>query len=220
MIPPVYFFLTDQTFTRFSLVLLSFQILSNMSRLILPKVTHLHLFILKSLKLCCHVRCLRWNNKKIQPHIEGKWEYFLFMGFRMPCVEVGDSVVSKGRETLERCIDLIEGRPEWGARVVYGDTDSVFVLLPGKSKDQAFGIGDEMARAVTLANPKPVKLKFEKVYQPCILQVGSLGVSRGNELVRLSVRIRSFAIIGKQMEWNILSNSVDVQHFISRESWL
>ena len=27
---------------------------------------------------------------------------------RMPCIEVGDSVVSKGRETLERAIKLIE----------------------------------------------------------------------------------------------------------------
>ena len=27
---------------------------------------------------------------------------------RMPCIEVGDSVVSKARETLERCIKLIQ----------------------------------------------------------------------------------------------------------------
>ena len=46
---------------------------------------------------------------------------------RMPCIEVGDSVVSKGRETLERAIKIIEaiddqGRPRWpGAKVVYGE---------------------------------------------------------------------------------------------------
>jgi DNA polymerase zeta len=90
---------------------------------------------------------------------------------RMPCVELGDSVVSKGRETLERAIHLIEERSEWKARVVYGDTDSVFVLLPGRSREEAFKIGDEIATLVTQANPQPVKLKFEKVYQPCILQV-------------------------------------------------
>ncbi|XP_059350922.1 DNA polymerase zeta catalytic subunit-like isoform X2 [Daphnia carinata] len=89
---------------------------------------------------------------------------------RMPCVELGDSVVSKGRETLERAIRLIEERKEWKARVVYGDTDSVFVLLSGRSREEAFKIGDEIAHAVTKANPQPVKLKFEKVYQPCILQ--------------------------------------------------
>jgi DNA polymerase zeta len=47
--------------------------------------------------------------------------------------------------------------------VVYGDTDSLFVALPGRSKEQAFKIGNEIADAVTATNPKPVKLKFEKV---------------------------------------------------------
>lgn len=48
-------------------------------------------------------------------------------------------------------------------KVVYGDTDSLFVHLPGRTKDQAFRIGNEIADAVTAVNPKPVKLKFEKV---------------------------------------------------------
>lgn len=55
--------------------------------------------------------------------------------------------------------------------MVYGDTDSMFVLCRGKSRQEAFRIGQEIADAVTLDNPKPVKLKLEKVYQPCILQV-------------------------------------------------
>lgn len=57
----------------------------------------------------------------------------------------------------------------WGAKVVYGDTDSLFVYLPGKTKSQAFVIGEQIASAVTAANPAPVKLKFEKVYLPCVL---------------------------------------------------
>ncbi|XP_052901869.1 DNA polymerase zeta catalytic subunit isoform X2 [Anopheles moucheti] len=89
---------------------------------------------------------------------------------RMPCVEVGDSVVAKGRETLERAIKLVEGTERWGAKVVYGDTDSLFVLCPGRTKREAFKIGEEIAEAVTRENPPPVKLKLEKVYQPSILQ--------------------------------------------------
>lgn len=89
---------------------------------------------------------------------------------RMPCIEIGDSVVSKGRETLERAIKLVESTSKWGARVVYGDTDSLFVLLPGKSRKEAFKIGTEIADAITAANPRPVKLKFEKVLYPSILQ--------------------------------------------------
>ncbi|XP_050532925.1 DNA polymerase zeta catalytic subunit [Daktulosphaira vitifoliae] len=89
---------------------------------------------------------------------------------RMPSIEVGDSVVSKGRETLERAIDLIQSTKNWNAEVVYGDTDSIFVLLKGRSKEDAFKIGNEMADTITKDNPIPVKLKFEKVYYPCILQ--------------------------------------------------
>ena len=57
--------------------------------------------------------------------------------------------------------------------MVYGDTDSLFVLVPGRNREEAFKIGAEIAEAVTSDNPKPVKLKLEKVYQPCILQVCS-----------------------------------------------
>ncbi|XP_015756079.1 PREDICTED: DNA polymerase zeta catalytic subunit-like [Acropora digitifera] len=89
---------------------------------------------------------------------------------RMPCVEIGDSIVRKARETLERAIDLVNNTPRWGARVVYGDTDSLFVLLKGATKEQAFSVGKDIVDTVTAMNPKPVKLKFEKVYLPCVLQ--------------------------------------------------
>ena len=58
---------------------------------------------------------------------------------------------------------MVEGHPEWRARVVYGDTDSLFVLLPGRSRAEAFRIGQEIAAAATAANPPPITLKMEKV---------------------------------------------------------
>ncbi|KAF2691597.1 hypothetical protein K458DRAFT_425528 [Lentithecium fluviatile CBS 122367] len=88
---------------------------------------------------------------------------------RMPCSEIADSIVQTGRETLEKAIALIHSVEKWGAEVVYGDTDSLFVYLKGRTKDQAFAIGEEIAEAVTKANPRPIKLKFEKVYHPCVL---------------------------------------------------
>ncbi|KAI5607474.1 DNA polymerase zeta catalytic subunit isoform X1 [Silurus asotus] len=89
---------------------------------------------------------------------------------RMPSVELGDSIIHKARETLERAIKFVNDTKKWGARVVYGDTDSMFVLLKGATKEQAFKIGSEIAEAVTASNPKPIKLKFEKVYLPCVLE--------------------------------------------------
>ncbi|KAL3420170.1 DNA polymerase zeta catalytic subunit [Phlyctema vagabunda] len=88
---------------------------------------------------------------------------------RMPCSEIADSIVQTGRETLEKAIALIHSVERWGAEVVYGDTDSLFVYLKGRSKEQAFDIGNEIAKTITDMNPRPVKLKFEKVYFPCVL---------------------------------------------------
>ena len=86
-------------------------------------------------------------------------------------------MVSKGRETLERAIDLVSKNEKWFAKVIYGDTDSIFVIVPNRTKEEAFRIGAEIVDAVTNDNPKPVKLKLEKVYYPCILQVKVLHIS-------------------------------------------
>lgn len=88
---------------------------------------------------------------------------------RMPCSEIADSIVQTGRETLERAIAYIHSVEKWGAEVVYGDTDSLFIYLKGRTRDQAFDIGNEIAKAITDMNPRPIKLKFEKVYHPCVL---------------------------------------------------
>lgn len=88
---------------------------------------------------------------------------------RMPCADIADAIVQTGRETLERAIADVESNPLWKAKVVYGDTDSLFIHLPGRTKEEAFVIAQEIVNHVTSTNPKPVKLKFEKIYQPCVL---------------------------------------------------
>uniref|UniRef100_A0A0K0E894 DNA polymerase n=1 Tax=Strongyloides stercoralis TaxID=6248 RepID=A0A0K0E894_STRER len=76
---------------------------------------------------------------------------------KMPCFNVADAIVSS---------DLWSN----GLEVVYGDTDSVFVRVPGNcSMEQAFEIGNNIAKRITKENPSPVILKFEKVMKPCVL---------------------------------------------------
>ncbi|CAN0914193.1 DNA polymerase zeta catalytic subunit [Linum grandiflorum] len=88
---------------------------------------------------------------------------------RMPCAEIADSIVQCGRSTLEKAIALVNNNENWKARVVYGDTDSMFVLLKGRTVAEAHRIGNAIASAVSAMNPHPVTLKMEKVYQPCFL---------------------------------------------------
>ncbi len=108
---------------------------------------------------------------------------------RMPAVEIADAIVQSGRETLEKAsrlqlrayttfshpryqaIRVIDSTQRWGAKVVYGDTDSLFIYLSGKTKDQAFRIGHDIADTITALNPAPIKLKFEKVHRCLILSM-------------------------------------------------
>lgn len=87
---------------------------------------------------------------------------------RMPSSDIADAIVATGRELLLKAIQIIEAGP-YNAKVVYGDTDSLFVYFPGRSKADAFKFGRSLANEVTDALPDPVKLKFEKVYHPSVL---------------------------------------------------
>jgi len=89
---------------------------------------------------------------------------------------VADSIVECGRRTLSNAINLANswGREEngrWrGAEVVYGDTDSLFIRMRGRSVQEAFEFGEAFCKAVTASNPPPVHLKLEKVYKGSIMQ--------------------------------------------------
>jgi DNA polymerase zeta len=72
-------------------------------------------------------------------------------------------VVALGRKTLENTINMVNSNSKWKAEVVYGDTDSLFILVKGRSIDQAIQLGYEIAQSASDFNPNPVQLKFEKV---------------------------------------------------------
>ena len=52
--------------------------------------------------------------------------------------------------------------PPCRVEVLYGDTDSLFVRLPGRSLRQAFAEGRALAAAVSATLPWPMELQFEK----------------------------------------------------------
>jgi DNA polymerase zeta len=89
------------------------------------------------------------------------------MSGRMPMAELADAIVSCSRRTLDSAISLINKDQHWAqgrATVVYGDTDSLFVLLPGCSMEQAFAAGKEMVQVISASSEPPIELKLEKVY--------------------------------------------------------
>ena len=87
---------------------------------------------------------------------------------RMPNINISDSILSLGRNMITTAIDYIENKTPYGLKVVYGDTDSVFISVKNKSIKEAIDIGKKLAEDITKLNPEPIKLQFEKVYCPLI----------------------------------------------------
>ena len=88
---------------------------------------------------------------------------------RMPCSDVADSTVLIARQILEDTIRYVESEKRFNARVVYGDTDSLFVLVPSATVQQAFNVGKQIVAHISTVYPTPIKLKLEKVYEKCFL---------------------------------------------------
>jgi DNA polymerase zeta len=82
---------------------------------------------------------------------------------RMPCIDIADAIVSFGERTLRNALTWVEAQWPSVARVVYGDTDSLFIQCKGCSKERAFEMGKIISERITQMNPAPVKLNFEKV---------------------------------------------------------
>ncbi|EEA08392.1 DNA polymerase family B, putative [Cryptosporidium muris RN66] len=74
---------------------------------------------------------------------------------RIPLSDLADSIIMTARDT--------------NAQIIYGDTDSVFVKLEGRSLQEAFTITNNIVDTVTSMNPFPIKLNTQGVLLPCLL---------------------------------------------------
>ena len=69
------------------------------------------------------------------------------------------------------------------ARVIYAQTDSIFMHVPDATAVQAIDVGKQLAKLVSAAFPKPMELKFENVSWPFML----LHVNRCSTLAAIVV---------------------------------
>ncbi|EGR30727.1 hypothetical protein IMG5_124940 [Ichthyophthirius multifiliis] len=84
---------------------------------------------------------------------------------KMPLREFTDSIVSTAKYIMNQVIEFINSNQKWDAKVskkrnlqyykknqqkvIYGDTDSVFVNLKGRSMQEAVKIGKEISKEYT-----------------------------------------------------------------------
>lgn len=98
----------------------------------------------------------------------------------LPDKRIASSVTRAGRGMANESKFMCEDKyKEYGVKVVYGDTDSIFVHLPkkicsGKTREEiiqrANTLAEEMANMCNKAFLPPNDLEFEKVYYPLLLK--------------------------------------------------
>ena len=92
----------------------------------------------------------------------------------LPCVPIASTVTTRGRQMIEETKEYVEANFP-GAKVRYGDTDSVMVEFDttGMSVEDAlehsWKLGERAAEQCTKLFKKPNDLELEKVYYPYFL---------------------------------------------------
>ena len=80
---------------------------------------------------------------------------------------VAASTTAAGRKALGIAKRVVE--TEFGAEVVYGDTDSIFVKFPTKDLAESIRLGLAAGKSITSQCRKPYKIAYEKTFYPFIL---------------------------------------------------
>ena len=80
---------------------------------------------------------------------------------------VAACTTAAGRKALNLAKHIAES--EFGATVVYGDTDSIFIKFPTKDLAESIRLGIAAGKRITSQCRKPYKIAYEKTFYPFIL---------------------------------------------------
>jgi len=80
---------------------------------------------------------------------------------------VAACTTAAGRKALYLAKQIVES--EFGAEVVYGDTDSIFIKFPTKDLATSIDLGIKAGKRITEQCRRPYKIAYEKTFYPFIL---------------------------------------------------
>jgi DNA polymerase delta subunit 1 len=81
--------------------------------------------------------------------------------------EVAACTTAVGRSKIHEAKSIVES--EYGATVIYGDTDSIFIRFPTKDLATSIEYGKLAAEKITSLCRKPHRIEYEKTFFPFIL---------------------------------------------------
>ena len=93
-----------------------------------------------------------------------------YMGYgrsRLFVMPIANAITAYGRENIQKTKKLVEDK--YPVKVIYGDTDSVFVKTKITDLDAAEQLGEEIADFVSDNLPGVLNLKFEKIFRSFLI---------------------------------------------------
>ncbi|QRF75176.1 DNA polymerase [Thermoplasmatales archaeon] len=81
--------------------------------------------------------------------------------YRFTNLEIGGAITAYARETITGLINLLKSE---GKRVIYGDTDSIFIESGATTHEDAIRIGEDLSKR--LSDKEGIIVEFEKVMDP------------------------------------------------------
>jgi DNA polymerase delta subunit 1 len=110
---------------------------------------------------------------------------------QLPCVALAAAVTAVGRDMILRTSEVIPLMYQ-GARILYGDTDSVMVDFGQAEVAATCEMGQQAAARVSQLFPPPVRLCFEKCYRPFLLlskkRYAGLAFESGASVGRIDIK--------------------------------
>lgn len=130
--------------------------------------------------------------------------YLGFFGARWYSIECARGITAWGRHYIHRVIDKAQKE---GFFVLYSDTDSVFLTLDGKSKNDA----EDFAESVNLELPGLMELEYEGFYPSGIFvsaKLGPFGAKKKYALVSEHgvLKIKGFETVRRN--WSLIAKDV------------
>jgi DNA polymerase I len=93
--------------------------------------------------------------------------YTGYVRARLFMLDVANAITAYGRQNIEKTKKLVEEK--FSAKVVYGDTDSIFVKTTTTNLDEAKVIGEEISDFITKQLGGYLELEFEKIYRTFLI---------------------------------------------------
>lgn len=86
---------------------------------------------------------------------------------RLYMLDMAASITAFGRDNLEKTRKLVEDN--FGYKVIYADTDSVFLKTGIENLDEAKEVGEKISKFITDNLPGVLELDFEKIYRTFLI---------------------------------------------------